>query len=161
MEAGEPLVVENAEGARTTPSIVAVNPKSSERMVGQVAKRQAITNPTNTVFSVKRFMGRKFDDTMVQRTIKSVPYKVGAAKNGDVRIEMGGKDYSPPEISAMILQKLKADAEGKLGEKITHGPGVLQRQSAPGNQGRRQDRRARSAPHHQRADCGGARVRPR
>lgn len=119
MEAGEPLVVENAEGARTTPSIVAVNPKTNERMVGQVAKRQAITNPTNTVFSVKRFMGRKFDDALVQKTVKSVPYKVVAAKNGDVRVEMGGKDYSPPEVSGMILQKLKSDAEAKLGEKIT------------------------------------------
>jgi len=119
MESGEPVVLENVEGGRTTPSIVAVNPKTGERLVGQVAKRQAITNPTNTVFSAKRFMGRKVQDVMVQRTAKLVPYKVTEASNGDVRVEMGGKQYSPPEISAMILQKLKSDAETKLGEKIT------------------------------------------
>jgi molecular chaperone DnaK len=119
MEAGEPTVLENAEGSRLTPSVVAVNPKTGERLVGQVARRQAITNPENTIFSVKRFMGRKYDDPEVQRALKVVPYKVAKASNGDVRVVLNGKEYSPPEISAMILQKLKADAEAKLGEKIT------------------------------------------
>src|SRR5438128_9480125 len=119
MEGGEPTVLENAEGSRLTPSVVAVNPKTGERLVGQVARRQAITNPENTIFSVKRFMGRKFDDPEVQRALKVVPYKVTRAPNGDIQVMMAGKTYSPPEISAMILQKLKADAESKLGEKIT------------------------------------------
>jgi molecular chaperone DnaK len=119
MEGGEPTIIPNAEGNRTTPSIVAVNPKSGERMVGQVAKRQAVTNPKNTIFSVKRFMGRKYKDPEVQRALKHVPYEVKEAPNGDIRVVMGGKDYSPPEISAMILQKLKDDAEAYLGEKIT------------------------------------------
>ncbi|EFH80924.1 molecular chaperone DnaK [Ktedonobacter racemifer] len=118
MEAGEPTVIENREGARITPSIVAIT-KNGERLVGQVAKRQAVTNPENTVFSIKRLMGRKFDDPEVQRTIKMVPYKITGAANGDVRVVMGGREYSPPEISAMILQKLKVDAEDKLGERIT------------------------------------------
>jgi molecular chaperone DnaK len=119
MEGGEPTIIPNAEGNRTTPSIVAVNPKSGERMVGQVAKRQAVTNPKNTIFSVKRFMGRKYKDPEVQRALKHVPYEVKEAPNGDIRVVMGGKEYSPPEISAMILQKLKDDAEAYLGEKIT------------------------------------------
>src|SRR5215213_6834474 len=119
MEAGEPTVLENAEGNRITPSVVAVNPKSGERMVGQVAKRQAVTNPDNTIFSIKRFMGRKFSDPEVQRSLGLVPYQVGAASNGDVRVRLGDQEYSPPELSAMILQKLKADAEAKLGERIT------------------------------------------
>ena len=118
MEGGEPTVIPNAEGARTTPSVVAIS-KSGERLVGQVAKRQAVTNPENTIFSVKRFMGRKFDDPNVQRDMKLVPYKVTKAPNGDCQIVLGGKTYSPPEISAMILQKLKADAEAFTGEKIT------------------------------------------
>src|SRR5712672_2650601 len=118
MEAGEPTVLENSEGSRLTPSVVAIT-KSGERLVGQVAKRQAVTNPENTIFSIKRLMGRKYDDPEVQRTMKSVPYKITRAANGDVRVVMGGREYSPPEVSAMILQKLKADAEAKLGEKIT------------------------------------------
>ncbi len=118
IEAGEPTVLENSEGSRLTPSIVAIT-KSGERLVGQVAKRQAITNPENTVYSIKRLMGRKFDDPEVQRTMKSVPYKITRAANGDVRIVLAGREYSPPEISAMILQKLKTDAEAKLGERIT------------------------------------------
>src|SRR5712664_2125309 len=118
MEAGEPTVLENSEGSRLTPSVVAVT-KSGERLVGQVAKRQAVTNPENTIFSIKRLMGRKYDDPEVQRTMKSVPYKITRAPNGDVRVVMGGREYSPPEISAMILQKLKTDAEAKLGEKVT------------------------------------------
>src|SRR6059036_1867471 len=118
MEGGEPTVLENSEGSRLTPSVVAIT-KSGERLVGQVAKRQAVTNPENTIFSVKRFMGRKYDDVQVQKALKVVPYKVTRASNGDVRVVLNGKEYSPPEVSAMILQKLKADAEAKLGEKIT------------------------------------------
>lgn len=118
MEGGEPIVIPSSEGARTVPSVVAVN-KNGERLVGQVARRQAVMNPENTVFSVKRFMGRKFSDKEVQSAIKVVPYKVTAAPNGDVRIHLGDKEYSPPEISAMILQKLKADAEAYLGETVT------------------------------------------
>ncbi|MEO6848741.1 MAG: molecular chaperone DnaK [Chthoniobacterales bacterium] len=120
MEGGEPVVLENSEGARTTPSVVAFT-KSGERLVGQAAKRQAVTNATNTIFSVKRFMGRKFDE--VQDDTKRVPYKLVKAANGDahIQVEVDGKPkaFSPPEISAMILGKLKADAEAKLGEKIT------------------------------------------
>ncbi len=118
LEGGEPTVIPNAEGARLTPSVVAIS-KSGERLVGQVAKRQGITNPENTIFSIKRFMGRKFNDPAVQRDLKLVPYRVAAAPNGDVQVWMGGRAYSPPEVSAMILQKLKTDAESYLGEKIT------------------------------------------
>jgi molecular chaperone DnaK len=119
MEAGEPTVIENAEGGRLTPSIVAVNPKSNERLVGQVAKRQAITNSENTIYSIKRLMGRKFQDQLVQKAMQHISYKISAAPNGDARVSMAGRDYSPPEVSAMILQKMKLDAEAKLGEKIT------------------------------------------
>src|SRR3984893_2726295 len=119
LDAGEPTVLENAEGSRLTPSVGAVNPKTGERLVGQIARRQAITNPENTIFSIKRFRGRKSDDAEVQKALKVVPYKVTRASNGDVQVMMAGKTYSPPEVSAMILQKLKADAEAKLGEKIT------------------------------------------
>ena len=119
MEGGEPVVIPNAEGSRLTPSVVAVNPKTGERMVGQVAKRQAITNPENTIFSVKRFMGRKFSDPSVERDKQLVPYKMQAAPNGDVQVQLGDRWYSPPEVSAMILQKLKADAEAYLGESVT------------------------------------------
>ena len=119
IEAGDPTILENAEGNRLTPSVVAVNPKTGEQIVGQVARRQAITNPENTVFSVKRFMGRKFSDPQVQEALKHVPYTVKAASNGDIRVTMGGKELSPPEVSAMILRKMKQDAEAKLGEKIT------------------------------------------
>jgi molecular chaperone DnaK len=119
MEGGEPVVIPTAEGARLCPSVVAVNPKTGERMVGQVARRQAIVNPENTVFSIKRFMGRKYSDAEVQRALEHIPYQVKEAPNGDVRVVMGDKEYSPPEISAMILQKLKADAEAYLGEQVT------------------------------------------
>ena len=116
MEGGEPVVIPNAEGARTTPSVVAFT-KTGERLVGQAAKRQAVTNPHNTVFSIKRFMGRKYDE--VASEISLVPYEVAKARNGDVHVKIGDKTYSPPEISSMILQKLRADAEAYLGEKIT------------------------------------------
>src|ERR1700726_1608452 len=119
MQGGEPVVIPNQEGGRTTPSVVAIT-KSGERLVGQVAKRQAVTNPENTVSSIKRFMGRRYDE--VHEEQKRVPYKIGKAANGDahVQVEVNGqlKTFSPPEISAMILSKLKADAEAKLGEKI-------------------------------------------
>jgi len=119
MEGGEPSVIPSSEGGRLFPSVVAINPKSGERMIGQVARRQAVTNPDNTIFSIKRFMGRKFDDPEVKRAIEIVPYKVTAAPNGDVRVWMGDKEYSPPEVSAMILQKIKTDAEAFLGEEVT------------------------------------------
>jgi len=115
LEGGEPTVIENSEGGRTTPSVVAFAP-SGERLVGTVAKRQAVTNPQNTIFSIKRFMGRKESEVSEEEAI--VPYKVISGKNGDARVEAGGQEYSPPEISAMILQKLKADAEAYLGESV-------------------------------------------
>jgi len=119
MEGGEPVVIPSSEGARLYPSVVAINPKNNERMVGQVARRQAVVNPESTIFSVKRLMGRKFKDPEVQRALKRLPYRVVEAPNGDCRVVMGGKDYSPPEISAMILQKMKQDAEAYLGEAVT------------------------------------------
>ena len=118
MEGGQPVVIPSSEGSKLIPSVVAVNPKTNERLVGRIARNQAVINPENTIFSVKRFMGRKYNDKQVQETIKRVPYKVSAAPNGDVRIAMGGREYSPPEISAMILQKIKADAEAYLGETV-------------------------------------------
>ena len=117
MEGGEPVVISNAEGNRLTPSVVAMN-KSGERLVGQVAKRQAVSNPENTVFSVKRFMGRKLSDPLVQRDKDLVSYKMAAAANGDVRVLLSGQEHAPQEISAMVLQKIKADAEAYLGEPV-------------------------------------------
>ncbi len=116
MEGGQPVVIPNQEGGRTTPSVVGFA-KSGERLVGQVAKRQAVTNPENTVYSIKRFMGRRFDE--VSEEMKLVPYKVVAGDTNDARVEISGKKYSPPEISAMILGKLKEAAEAYLGEKVT------------------------------------------
>jgi len=118
MEAGEPVVIANSEGGRITPSVVAIS-KTGERLVGTVAKRQAVTNPDNTVYSVKRLMGRKFEDAEVQRDISLMGYKIERASNGDAQVSMGGRGYSPAEVSAMILQKLKADAEAYLGETVT------------------------------------------
>jgi len=118
MSGGDPVVIANAEGSRTTPSVVAITDKG-ERLVGQIAKRQAITNPENTIFSVKRLMGRKFRSPEVQDAVKRLPYKVVEADNGDAHVELRGKRYSPPEISAMILQKMRQTAEDYLGEKVT------------------------------------------
>ncbi len=119
MEGGEPVVIPSSEGARLIPSVVAVNPKTHERSVGQVARRQAVINPENTISSVKRLMGRKQRDEQVQKAMKRLPYKIVEAPNGDCRVVMDGKDYSPPEVSAMILQKIKQDAEAYLGETVT------------------------------------------
>ena len=119
IEAGEPIVVENAEGGRLTPSVVAVNSRTGERYVGQIAKRQAVTNPENTLFSVKRLMGRKFEDAEVQSAINRLPYKIVRASDGDAHVEMNGEAHAPPQISSFVLQKIKQDAEAKLGEKIT------------------------------------------
>src|SRR5918994_1550256 len=117
IEGGEPVVIPNAEGERLTPSVVAVT-NTGERLVGRFARRQAVTNPDNTIFSIKRFMGRKFSDPAVQQDLKIVPYQVREASNGGVEVKMGDRWYSPPEISAMIVQKLKSDAEAYLGETV-------------------------------------------
>jgi molecular chaperone DnaK len=119
MEGGEPVVIPSAEGSRLFPSVVAVNPKTGERMVGQVARRQAITNPDNTIFSVKRLMGRRFGDPEVVKARRVLPYKIIEHTNGDVWVVMGGKEYSPQEVSAMVLQKIKTDAEAYVGEPVT------------------------------------------
>ncbi len=118
MMGGEPVVIPSAEGERLVPSVVAVN-KNGERLVGRVARNQAIINPENTIFSIKRFMGRRADDAEVQRAKTHVPYQINKAPNGDLRVLMGGKDYTAPEISAMILGKIKRDAEAYLGEPVT------------------------------------------
>ncbi|OGW62616.1 MAG: molecular chaperone DnaK [Nitrospirae bacterium RBG_16_64_22] len=118
MEGGDPVVIANAEGSRTTPSVVAVS-ESGERLVGQIAKRQAITNPDNTIFSIKRLIGRKYESQEVERAKKVLPYKVSGSPNGDAGVEIRGKRYSPAEVSAMVLQKMKQTAEDYLGEKVT------------------------------------------
>ena len=110
MIGGEPVVIPSAEGERLVPSVVAIN-KNGERLVGRVARNQAIVNPENTIFSIKRFMGRKYDDPEVQKALSRVPYKISKAPNGDIRVMLGGQEYSAPEISAMILGKIKRDAE--------------------------------------------------
>ncbi len=119
IEAGEPGVVENAEGARLTPSVVALNTRTGERYVGQVAKRQAVTNPENTLFSVKRLMGRRYDDPEVQSATAKLPYLVVQGANGDAHVKMGDETYAPPQISSFVLAKIKQDAEAKLGERIS------------------------------------------
>src|SRR5262249_45291564 len=118
MEGGDPNVLTNSEGSRTTPSVVAFT-ESGERLVGQVARRQAITNPQNTVFAIKRLIGRRFDDPLVQKAMKVLPYKIVKADNGDAWVEIRNKKYSPAEISAFVLQKMKQTAEDYLGEKVT------------------------------------------
>ena len=162
LEGGEPTVIPNAEGGRTTPSVVAFT-KDGQRLVGAPARRQQVTNPENTIFSIKRFMGRKWDEVSEEMTI--VPYEVEKGENGDARVVVEGKQYAPPEISAMILQKLRADAEAFLGEPVTdavdHRARVLQQRAARGDEGRRQDRRPQRPADRQRADRGRARLRAR
>ncbi len=154
MEGGEPVVIPNSEGGRTTPSVVAFT-KDNERLVGQVARRQAITNPRNTVFSIKRFMGRKASEVTHEK--KLVPYEVTADGQDRVQVNLpnAGKTFTPPEISAMILQKMKQTAEDYLGMHRDPGGGdgsrLFQRRPAAGHQGRRKDRRPGGAPDHQRA----------
>ena len=164
MDGSTPKVIENAEGARTTPSIVAFT-DDGERLVGQPAKRQAVTNPEKTFFAIKRLIGRTFEDPMTKKDIGLVPYKITKAGNGDAWVEAAGKQYSPSQISAFILQKMKETAEAHLGADRHagrhHRSRLFQRRAASGDQGRRQDRRPRSAAHHQRADGGGARLWPR
>jgi molecular chaperone DnaK len=153
MQAGEPVVIPSAEGGNLTPSYVAIS-KTGERLVGQVARRQAIVNPENTVYLIKRFMGRKWDEPAgrelpVDDDAKRMPYKVVRGANNEVKVVMGGKEYSPPEISAMILQKLKADAEAYL-QNVTEASSVRPtlNEPAPGHQGRRQDSRTGGPAYH-------------
>ena len=164
MEGKTPKVIENAEGMRTTPSIVAFTDEG-ERLVGQPAKRQAVTNPERTIFAVKRLIGRRYDDPMVEKDKKLVPYKIVRASNGDAWVEAEGKSYSPSQISAFILQKMKETAEVLSRQQGRpsrhHRSGILQRRAAPGDQGRRQDRRSGSPAHHQRADGSRACLRAR
>ena len=162
IEGGEPTVIPNAEGERLTPSVVAVT-RSGERLVGRFARRQAVTNPENTVFSVKRFMGRKFNDPTVQRDKELVPYQIRAAKNGDVEVKMGDRWYSPQEISAMILQKLKTDAEAYLGEKVDQAvvtvPAYFDNAQRDATKDAGRIAGLDVAAHHQRADRLGAGLR--
>ena len=164
MEGKNPKVIENAEGARTTPSIVAFT-ADGETLVGQPAKRQAVTNPENTFFAIKRLIGRRMDDPMVAKDKKLVPYNIIKADNGDAWVESRGKKY-------LALADLGLHADQDEGNRRAlsgrarhpgghHRSGLLQRQPAPGHQGRRQDRRPRSAAHHQRADGGSPRLWPR
>ena len=156
-------VIENAEGMRTTPSIVAVT-DDGERLVGQPAKRQAVTNPERTFFAVKRLIGRRYDDPMVEKDKGLVPYKIVKASNGDAWVEADGKTYSPSQVSAFILQKMKETAEAYLGEKVDKAVITV---PAYFNDAQRQatkdagDRGPRSAAHHQRADRGRACIRAR
>ena len=164
MEGGKPRVIENSEGDRTTPSIVAFT-KDGEVLVGQSAKRQAVTNPQNTVFAVKRLIGRRFDDNVVQKDVDMVPYKIAKADNGDAWVEVQGKKMAPQEVSARILMKMKKTAEDYLGDhghrSRHHCAGLLQRFAAPGHQGRGPHRGPERQAHHQRADRGGAGLWPR
>ena len=154
IEGGEPTVIPNAEGGRTTPSVVAFT-KDGQRLVGAPAKRQQVTNPENTVFSIKRFMGRKFDE--VSEEMKIVPYEVVKGPNGDVRVKAAGKEYAPPEISAMILQKLKADAEAYLGARRSRTRSSPSRPTSTTPSARRRRTPARS---RGSTSCGSSTSRP-
>ena len=164
MEGGQPKVIPNAEGANTTPSIVAFT-EDGERLVGLPAKRQAVTNPNNTLFAIKRLIGRRYGDKVVEKDKKLVPYTIVEGKNGDAWVEAQGKQSSPQQISADHPAKMKETAEayfGRAGDAGRHhGASLLQRCPAAGDEGRRQDRGPRGAAHHQRADGGGARLWPR
>ena len=164
VENGVPTVIPNRGGYKTTPSMVAVT-EAGKRLVGHIAKRQAITNAENTVYAAKRLIGRKWNSPQVKNAVATSSYRIVQGPHNDVRIVLRDKEYSVSEISAMVLQEMKVIAEDYLGEPVDQGghhrPGVLQRQPAPGHQGRRRDRRARRHPHHQRADGGGALVRVR
>ena len=164
MEGGKPKVIENSEGARTTPSIVAYT-DSGEILVGAPAKRQAVTNAKNTLYAVKRLIGRKFEEKEVQKDIDLMPYKIVKADNGDAWVEVRGKKIAPQEVSARDPAQDEEDRRGlprRAGHRSGHhGARVLQRLAAPGDQGRRPHRRPRRQAHHQRADRGRARVRPR
>ena len=152
MEGGEPVVIPSAEGERLIPSVVAVN-KNHERLTGRVARNQAVMNAENTIYSIKRYMGRKFNDAEVQKALGRAPYKVAEAPNGDVRVILDGKEYSPPEISAMVLAKIKArrrSIPGRNGHPGSHySTGLFQRRPAQCHQRCRQDRRSGSLAHHQ------------
>ena len=164
MEGNTPKVIENSEGARTTPSIVAYQ-EDGEILVGASAKRQAVTNPKNTLYAVKRLIGRKFTEKEVQKDIDLMPYKIVKADNGDAWVEVRGKKLAPPQMSARSAAQDEEDRRGlprRGGDRSRdHRAGLLQRQPAPGHQGRRPHRRPRRQAHHQRADRGGARLRPR
>jgi molecular chaperone DnaK len=157
MEGGEPKVIPNEEGGRTTPSIVAFT-KSGERLVGQVAKRQAITNPENTIYSIKRFMGRRKDE--VNEEMKMVPYKV-VAQGDHIAVSAQGKEYTAPEVSAMILQKLKKAAEDYLGTSVTEAVITVPAYFNDAQRQATKDRRSRRQAHCERADGGRAGVWPR
>ena len=141
MQAGKAEIIANSEGLRTTPSVIAIKKKDSggeERIVGAVARRQAVTNPKNTIYEVKRLIGRKFQDSEIQKDLKLMPYQIKESGQG-VKVKMGEKEYSPEELSAMILSKLKADAEAYLGQKVTEAvitvPAYFDDSQRPGNQG--------------------------
>ena len=162
LEGGEPTVIPNAEGGRTTPSVVAFT-KDGQRLVGAPAKRQQVTNPQNTIFSIKRFVGRKWDEVSEEMTI--VPYEVAKGENGDARVKVEGKDYAPEEVSGMILAKLKADAEAYLGEPVTDAvitvPAYFNNAQREATKDAGKIAGLERAPHRQRADRGRARVRAR
>jgi hypothetical protein len=160
IEGTTPRVIENAEGARTTPSVVAFT-STGEVLVGQPAKRQAVTNPENTIFATKRLIGRRYDDPMVEQDKNLVPYKIVRADSGDAWVEVMGERYSPSQISAFVLTKMKETAEAHLGEKVVchYRTGIFQRRAAASDEGCRTDRRSRGAAHHQRTDRGRARLR--
>ena len=160
MEGNTPKVIENAEGTRTTPSIVAYM-EDGEILVGAPAKRQAVTNPANTLFAIKRLIGRKFGEEAVQKDIGLMPYKIVKADNGDAWVEVRDKKLAPPQISAEVLRKMKKTAEDYLGEEVTEAvitvPAYFN--DSQRHEGRRQDRRSGSQAHHQRADRGCAGLR--